>query len=316
MGRCKTPDFIQFAEVAICFIIIADYLLFFFISEQRVLYIFGFQSFISYITVIPSMLIRLEVVTDPDVVEKYFLDFWKVNRLFSVFRIIKVFTRRNMPMTRVWFRVIFFILLIMFTFGAAMQTFENYHSYTQIKVMLAENVPMEEILSFERGNVLHYHDILYYMIVTLTSVGYGDICPKTIQGQYSVILIVIVFISVLQKQISDFSKVNSLTSEYSRVEYIKSQGDIKHILLLGDSQHDAINTFLKECFHSDHGAMDTDVVILRSGPPTEEINNVLKNPQFESKVIYLQGSALSHEDLRRCQAQLAQCAVIMSNKFC
>ena len=123
-----------------------------------------------------------------------------------------------------------------------------------------------------------YHDMLYYMIVTLSSVGYGDISPVTIEGQYLVILIFIVFIGVLQKQISDFSKVNSLTSEYSRAEYLKSRGDIQHILLLGDSQPDAINTFLKECFHQDHGAMETDVVIIRRDPPSEEINHILKNP--------------------------------------
>jgi hypothetical protein len=71
-----------------------------------------------------------------------------------------------------------------------------------------------------------YHDMLYYMIVTLSSVGFGDISPKTIQGQYLVFLLFIVFISVLQKQFSDFSKVNSLTSKYSRVEYQKNKGDV------------------------------------------------------------------------------------------
>ena len=62
--------------------------------------------------------------------------------------------------------------------------------------------------------------------------------------------------------------------------------------------------------------METDVVIMRKGSPTEEINHILKNPQFESRVVYLQGSALNHDDLRRCQVDKARCAVIMSNKFC
>ena len=45
---------------------------------------------------------------------------------------------------------------------------------------------------------------------------------------------------------------------------MKSDGDTKHILLLGDGQYEAIECFLKECFHEDHGDMDTDVVIMRS----------------------------------------------------
>lgn len=37
---------------------------------------------------------------------------------------------------------------------------------------------------------------------------------------------------------------------------------------------------------------------------------------FESRVFYLQGSPLNHTDLKRCRAESAQCAVIMSNQFC
>jgi hypothetical protein len=62
--------------------------------------------------------------------------------------------------------------------------------------------------------------------------------------------------------------------------------------------------------------MDTDVVIMRSGPPSEEFNQILKNPKFDSRVVYLQGSPLNHNDLRRCQAESAKCAVIMSDQFC
>jgi hypothetical protein len=50
-----------------------------------------------------------------------------------------------------------------------------------------------------------------------------------------VIAIMLVFIVQLQREVSEFSKVNSLTSEYSRIEYQKSGSDVEHVLLLGDS---------------------------------------------------------------------------------
>ena len=98
------------------------------------------------------------------------------------------------------------------------------------------------------------------------------------------ILILIIFISVLPMQLNELSKINNLTSSYSRAIYKKANKDIRHILLLGDCQPETIITFLKECFHSDHGSNETDVVIMRSAPPCDNINTILKDPKYESKV--------------------------------
>ena len=54
----------------------------------------------------------------------------------------------------------------------------------------------------------------------------------------------------------------------------------KHILLLGESQPDAIKTFLKECFHSDHGVSETEVVIMRNSVPNEEMTTLLNNEKY------------------------------------
>ena len=116
----------KFVEIVLLFIMMTDFILFFLISETRILYIFSFQSgFITYLTVIPTALVRFEVVTDQLVIERYFLNFWKIFRIFSVFRVIKVFTRRNMPMGRVIFKITYTLLLVVFIGAATMITFEN-----------------------------------------------------------------------------------------------------------------------------------------------------------------------------------------------
>ena len=207
-------------------------------------------------------------------------------------------------MARVWFKLIYYIFNIIFVFAAAMLSVENHAFILGMKaeIIARDNstyTPDPEVL--EDITLYKFHDMLYYMIVTMTTVGYGDIYPYTILGQYIFIMIMITFAATIPVTMIEFSKVNSLTSEYSRMSYQKSRGDLKHILLLGNSQPDAINTFLQECFHADHGSLDTDVVIMRNGPPTEEINAILKNnTQFDSRVIYLQGNPLNHEDLMRC----------------
>ena len=47
---------------------------------------------------------------------------------------------------------------------------------------------------------------------------------------------------------------------------------------MGECDLDAIDTFLNECFHADHGSAQTDVVILRNRDPTEEIEKVIGMP--------------------------------------
>jgi hypothetical protein len=94
--------------------------------------------------------------------------------------------------------------------------------------------------------------------------------------------------------------VSNLTSEYARKSYhTNGKKDTKHILLLGDAPPDAIKTFLTECYHSDHGITETNVVIMRNHSPNEELMSILKMSNFESKVTYLEGNPMNVNDLKR-----------------
>ena len=61
---------IIYAEYVILILHTLDYLLFFFISENRLLYVFSFQSICSYITIIPTFLVRGQIVVDPARIEQ------------------------------------------------------------------------------------------------------------------------------------------------------------------------------------------------------------------------------------------------------
>jgi hypothetical protein len=112
-------------------------------------------------------------------------------------------------------------------------------------------------------------------------------------------------------------KVLNLTSKYARAVY-KRQGkrEGNHILLLGNSPAEGIKTFLKECYHPDHGLTDTNVVIMRNSPPCEEFLLIMKTPTFSGRVIYLEGNPLNPLDLKRCLADKTSCVIVLANQFC
>lgn len=159
--------------------------------------------------------------------------------------------------------------------------------------------------------------MIYFMVVTVTTVGYGDIAPVTMEGRMSVIVIIMVIIGLFPNQYSELSRINSLTSKYERDSLKKrsNQKHLKHILILGDATKEAFLTFLTECYHSDHGSVERMTVIMRNSPPSEDLINIINMPQFEGKITYLQGSPLNTSDLIRCQADQAHCCIILANQF-
>jgi hypothetical protein len=67
--------------------------------------------------------------------------------------------------------------------------------------------------------------------------------------------------------------------------------------LFGEAPVEAIKIFLQECFHQDHGFTETNLVIMRNKPPSDEMNSLLKMPAFASRVSYIQGNPIYHKDL-------------------
>ena len=69
---------VKYTEIVLIIFILIDYLLFWFIAENRIYYIFSQQSFRTYIANVPTALIRFRIVTDKETISKYYFNLWKV----------------------------------------------------------------------------------------------------------------------------------------------------------------------------------------------------------------------------------------------
>lgn len=78
-----------------------------------------------------------------------------------------------------------------------------------------------------------FHQCVYFIIVTIATVGYGDIYPFTIPGKVlTMIIIIFTIVIVIPQQTNELLRLMSLRSFYARKIY-KSNQEVPHILITG-----------------------------------------------------------------------------------
>ncbi|CAD8152800.1 unnamed protein product [Paramecium pentaurelia] len=262
----------------ICYIyFLLDFVINFYLSENKLFFTFQTTSLIEYVSIFPSLLARLNIITGYKYI--YML---RVLRFLLCYKLDKVLQRLSM---------------------------EAYKPIVTVMAIIMINSSVLYVVEQDYSIV----EYIYFMVVTISTVGFGDVYPTTIYGRFSIIVAILIMFLVLPTQVEMLTRVYSLRSQYARNKYI-SKKESEHVLLLGSSQVEGFKTFLNELYHSDHGMNDTNTVILQPCAPTEEMTLQLKQPALQSKVIYLEGHPLQNKDLERCSSKDCNCVIVLANK--
>lgn len=154
-------------------------------------------------------------------------------------------------------------------------------------------------------NSLTFYDAFYVTIVTVATVGYGDILIRTIAGKGILMLLILVALFVIPQQLNQLHKILSLSSPYS-YPYIPHNNEL-HVIICGHTaDKKKLSRFLKEFFHPDRATADEyHAVILSPEEPSEEIRSLILSPSLENKCTYVIGTALSSIDLARVSIDTA-----------
>lgn len=83
----------------------------------------------------------------------------------------------------------------------------------------------------ENAKNLNYHECLYFVVVTLFTVGYGDLMPATNFGMFIVLFIIIFTIVLIPYETNELLRLMNLQSKYRRTSY--KSVEVKHIVVTG-----------------------------------------------------------------------------------
>lgn len=94
---------------------------------------------------------------------------------------------------------------------------------------------------------LEFHDAYYLVVITLSTVGYGDMHPDTAVGQQLVVLMLIVAALLVPQQLALLRSFRINDAELIRYDYTRA-GDT-HVVLAGPLDLWSIQRFLDEFYH-------------------------------------------------------------------
>ena len=225
-------------------------------------------------------------------------------RIYYLFKMENILQRRTNEQIRYLYKLAVTLITIIFISSAIILELEN--NFTRGKQGTREFLTEYTLYQF--------HDILYFEAITLTTIGFGDITPKSDIGRCTVIITVGIVIAVLPALYSKISIVFSLNSKFSRIRYKKSSKKPNHLVLVGDCGPESFDACLQELYHEDHANIDFDTVILQI-KPNEEMLKIFQRKTYCNNVFYLVGNVSNHEDLNRARTDNSICVIILANKL-
>ncbi|XP_067212801.1 calcium-activated potassium channel slowpoke isoform X10 [Linepithema humile] len=165
---------------------------------------------------------------------------------------------------------------------------------------------------FKNPQQLSYWTCVYFLIVTMSTVGYGDVFCQTVLGRTFLVFFLLVGLAIFASSIPEIIELVGSRSKYSG-EYKREHGK-RHIVVCGHITYESVSHFLKDFLHEDREDVDVEVVFLHRKPPDLELEGLFK--RHFTTVEFFQGTIMNPIDLQRVKVHEADACLVLANKYC
>ncbi|XP_046392564.1 calcium-activated potassium channel slowpoke isoform X21 [Ischnura elegans] len=167
-------------------------------------------------------------------------------------------------------------------------------------------------LDFKNPQQLSYWTCVYFLIVTMSTVGYGDVYCQTVLGRTFLVFFLLVGLAVFASWIPEITELAGNRCKYGG-SYKRERGR-RHIVVCGHITYESVSHFLKDFLHEDREDVDVEVVFLHRKEPDLELEGLLK--RHYTTVEFFQGSMMNAVDLERVKVHEADACLVLANKYC
>ncbi|KAM8794521.1 potassium channel subfamily U member 1 [Eudromia elegans] len=156
---------------------------------------------------------------------------------------------------------------------------------------------------------LSYFKCMYLVMVTMSTVGYGDVVVKTALGRTFIIFFIIgglVLFANFSPEVVEI--VKSHKNYKSSYEVVSGKN---YVVVCGNISLESVTTFLQDFFLQDKGNICTEILFLGESLPSLELEAVFKC--YSAYTTFFHGSALNLEDLKRVGMASASACLILAD---
>ncbi|XP_054713397.1 potassium channel subfamily T member 1-like [Uloborus diversus] len=153
---------------------------------------------------------------------------------------------------------------------------------------------------------------LYFVVVTFSTVGYGDYRPDVWPSQLFMVVMICVALIVLPTQFEQLAYTWMERQKLGGTYSMHRAQSEKHVVVCNTTlRADTIMDFLNE-FYAHPLLQDFYVVLLSPCELDATMKMILQVPMWAQRVIYIQGSALKDTDLTRARMNAAEACFILA----
>ena len=226
---------INYIDYFICTIYLIEHIINIILSHHFLTYIISLESLISFLLEIPPFFVFLCKNYTIDYIYRT-INMTRVLRLLKAYKLIELLQGDEKSVNKQIIYIIIILSTMIFIWTGIIQISDLGEVSRRMKITF-------ETLS--RQNLLlrrQFHHYLYFSLVSLTTVGYGEIVPFTVLGRMMIIFMVVVILVVVPEQTNEIINLSNAQTIYERRNYISSP-DVPHIIILGDIELYSLKNF-------------------------------------------------------------------------